>query len=47
MQDTTAQKIKDKVPTDRPKEMEIEALHLPQGASIANNSSINDNMQPN
>jgi hypothetical protein len=47
--DTTAQKIKDKVPKDRPDEMEIAAFRLPQGAIIANNSSVNDNdnMQPN
>jgi hypothetical protein len=29
--DPTAQKIKDKVPHDRPAEMEIAALRLPQG----------------
>jgi subtilisin len=45
--DTTAQKIKDKVPNDRRDEMEIAALRFPQGAVVANNSSINDNMQPN
>jgi hypothetical protein len=45
--DTTTQKIKDKVPNDRPDEMEIAALRLPQGAIIANNSSANDNMSPN
>ena len=47
MQDTTAQKIKAKVLNDRPEEMEIESLRLPQGASIANNGRANDNMQPN
>ncbi len=47
MQDKMAQKIKAKVPNDRPEEMEIEALRSPQGANIANNSSVNDNMQPN
>ncbi len=45
--DTTAQKIKDKVPNDRPDQMEIAALRLPQGAVVENNSSVNDNMQPN
>ena len=45
--DTTAQKIKDKVPNDRLDEMEMPALHLPQGAIVANNSSVNDNTQPN
>lgn len=46
--DTTAQKIKDKVPNDRHDEMEIATLRLPQGAVVANNSSINENnMQPN
>ncbi len=45
--DTVAQKIKDKVPNDRPDEMEIAALRFPQGAVVANNSSVNDNMQPN
>jgi hypothetical protein len=42
-----AQKIKDKVPNDRPDEMEIAALRFPQGAVVTNNSSVNDNMQPN
>ena len=45
--DTTAQKIKVKVPNDGPDEMEIAALRLPQGAVVANNSSVNDNMHPN
>ena len=46
--DTTAQKIKVKVPNNGPDEMEIAALRLPQGAIVANNSSVNDNnMQPN
>ena len=46
--DTTAQKIKVKVPNNGPDEMEIAALRLPQGAVVANNSSVNDNnMQPN
>lgn len=45
--DTTAQKIKDKVPNDPPDEMEIAALRLSQGPILANNSSINNNMQPN
>jgi hypothetical protein len=45
--DTTAQKIKDKVANDRRDEMEIEALRFPQGAVVANNSSVNDNMQSN
>ena len=45
--DTTAQKIKVKVLNNGPDEMEIAALRLPQGAVVANNSSVNDNMQPN
>ena len=45
--DTRAQKIKDEVPIDRPDEMEMATLGFPQGAVVANNSSVNDNMQPN
>ncbi|MGA9942020.1 MAG: Ig-like domain-containing protein [Nitrososphaeraceae archaeon] len=46
--DTTAQKIKVKVPNNGPDEMELAALRLPQGAVVANNSSVNDNnMLPN
>ena len=44
---TTAQKIKVKVPNERPDEMERAALVLPQGSIVANNSSISGNMQPN
>jgi len=40
-------KIKDKVPNDRPDEMEMATLRFPQCAIVANNSSVNDNMQPN
>lgn len=45
--DTTAQKIKVKVLIERPDEMEIAAFGLPHGAIVANNSTVNDNMQPN
>ena len=45
--DTTAQKIRVKVPNNGPDEMEIVELRFPHGAIVANNSSINDNMQPN
>jgi hypothetical protein len=44
---TTAEKIKVKVPNERPDEMEIAALVLPQGSIVANDSTVNDNMQPN